>query len=237
MASLTDRRTEWFVPRFGPLKFRVFVGLLFLPYTGMVLSYTLIGAMLAETLYWDRVFAIVAIYFLALGIAAHALDAIGAKGKAKPWGNHFSRKTLWSLAILTLIPAYILGFYYIFFYTPLLFVIAVLEGFFLFTYNLEWFKGYFHNDSWFAFSWGVLPVLGGYIIQTNRLSLSAITVAGAMGLFSFVEINASRPYKELKRSGEEKTRPFQKRYEQILKGISLGVILLAVAMVCWRLGI
>ncbi|MFQ5598856.1 MAG: hypothetical protein ACE5GK_12525 [Nitrospiria bacterium] len=236
MASLTDRRSEWFVPQFGPIKFRVLLGLLFLPYTGMVLSYTVIGAMLAEAIYWDRVFAIVLIYFLGLGVAAHALDAIGAKGKVKPWGNHFSKKTLWTLAILALVPAYTLGFYYILFHTPLLLAIALLEGFFLFAYNLEWFDGRFHSDGWFAFSWGVLPVMGGYIIETNHISLSAALVAGAMGLFSFVEINASRPYKEIKRSGEEKERPFQIRYEQVLKGISLGVILLAIGMVCWRLG-
>ncbi|MBN4053202.1 hypothetical protein JYT92_00480 [bacterium AH-315-L15] len=237
MDSLTDRRTEWFVPRFGPLKFRVFVGLLFLPYTGMVLSYTLIGAMLAETIYWDRVFAIVLIYFLGLGVAAHALDAIGGKGTVKPWGNHFSKRSLWLLAIFSLIPAYTLGFYYIIFHSPLLLLIAILEGFFLFAYNLEWFEGRFHTDGCFTFSWGALPVLGGYIIQTNGLSLTAIAFAAAMGLLSFVEINASRPYKEMKRSGKDKDRPFQKRYEHILVGISLGVILLAVAMVCWRLGL
>ncbi len=236
MATLRDRRTEWFVPQFGPLKFRVFVGLLFLPYTGMVLSYTVIGAMLAETLYWDRVFAIVLIYFLGLGIAAHALDAIGGEGKAKPWGNHFSKRSLWLLAVFSLLPAYALGFYYIIFYTPLLLTIAILEGFFLFAYNLEWFNGRFHTDGAFAFSWGVLPVLGGYIIQTNSLSLSALAIAAAMGLLSFVEINASRPYKAMKRANEAVNLSFQKRCENILKGISLGVILLALAMVLLRLG-
>jgi len=237
MDSSADRRTEWFVPKFGPLKFRIFAGLLFLPYTGMVLAYTVIGAMLAETIYWDRVFAIVLIYFLGLGIAAHALDAIGGKGKSKPWGNHFSKRSLWLLAVFSLIPAYALGFYYIVFYTPLLLVIAILEGFFLFAYNLECFEGRFHTDPWFAFSWGVLPVLAGYIIQTNRLSLSAFAIAGAMGLLSLVEIKASRPYKEIKRSGEDRNLPLQKRYEQILKGLSLGVILLAIAMVFRRLGL
>ena len=38
---------EWFVPKFGPVRFRVFVGLLFLPYTGMCLSFAIIGSMLA----------------------------------------------------------------------------------------------------------------------------------------------------------------------------------------------
>ena len=71
------RTREWFVPTFGPPRFRTFVGLLFLPYTGMVLAYTVIGAMMAPHIHWDRVAAIVVIYFLALGVGAHALDALG----------------------------------------------------------------------------------------------------------------------------------------------------------------
>ncbi len=236
MDSLTDRRSEWFVPQFGPLKFRIFIGLLFLPYTGMVLAFTVIGAMLAETIYWDRVAAIVTIYFFGLGIAAHALDAIGGKTE-KPWGNHFSKKSLWLLSIFSLMPAYGLGLYYIFTHTPYLAVIAVLEGFFLFSYNLELFKGRFHTDGWFAFSWGVLPVWAGYMIQTNHLSVSALIWGVAMGLLSYVEINASRPYKAIKRSGTKIHLDFQKRYEHILKGISLGVICLALGMVIWRMGL
>ncbi len=231
MAPLPDRRAEWFVPAFGPLKFRLWIGLLFLPYTGMVLSFTVIGAMLAETIHWDRVGALAMIYFLGLGISAHALDAIGGKG-AQPWGRHFSQKQLWVVALTALIPAYALGLYYIVTQTPHLAVIAVLEGFFLFAYNLEWFNGRFHTDGWFAFSWGCLPVLAGYLIQTDTLSPVSLVLAGAMGLFSLVEINASRPYKEIKRSGG--TDSGLKRYETILKSLSLGVILLAAGMALWR---
>jgi hypothetical protein len=43
----------------------------------MVLAYTIIGAMLAGRIHWDRVEALAAIYFLTLGIGAHALAAIG----------------------------------------------------------------------------------------------------------------------------------------------------------------
>src|SRR3954454_21669307 len=90
---MPDRRTEWFVPSFGPERFRVAVGLLFLPYTGMVLSFTVIGSMLAPAVHWDRVAAILLIYFLGLGIGAHALDAVGSRG-AGPWGQVFSRRQL-----------------------------------------------------------------------------------------------------------------------------------------------
>jgi hypothetical protein len=229
--------TEWFVPRFGPLKFRVLIGLLFLPYTGMVLAYTIIGSMLAEQIHWDRVGAILVIYFLAVGIAAHALDAVGSKG-VKPWGTVFSDRSLWILAILSVLAAYAIGIYYMVFYTPLLWLIAIPEGFFLLAYNLEWFKGRFHTDGWFAFSWGSLPVLAGYVLQTNQMSIPVLPVAASMGLLSLVEIKASRPYKEMKRglvdAGKRSESDQIKHLESILKSISLGVIMLGAGLLSWR---
>ncbi len=65
-----DRTREWFVPRFGPRAFRVAVGLLFLPYTAMVLSFTVLGALLAPAVDWERVAALLVIYGLALGVGA-----------------------------------------------------------------------------------------------------------------------------------------------------------------------
>jgi hypothetical protein len=234
--EVKDRRAEWFVPAFGPLPFRVFVGLLFLPYTGMVLAYVVIGSMLADEIHWDRVGAILAIYFLALGIGAHALDAVGSSG-AKPWGQLFSRGQLWALAVISVAAAYAIGIYYMVLHAPLLWLIAIPEGFFVFAYNLEWFKGRFHTDAWFAISWGSLPVLAGYILQTNHLSIAALLVAAAMGLLSLVEIKASRPYKEMKRAAAGTAAAgvaYVPQFEAILKSVSLGVILLGAGMAAWR---
>lgn len=232
-----DRRTEWFVPAFGPERFRLAVGLLFLPYTGMVLAYTVMGSMLAAAVHWDRVVAIVAIYFLALGVGAHALDAVGSRG-AKPWGQVFSRAQLWTIAVASLVAAYAIGAWYMVLYVPLLWPIAIAEGFFVLAYNLEWFRGRFHGDFWFALSWGALPVLAGYVMQANALSVAALLVAAAMALLSLVEIKVSRPYKALKRSaaGERETDAAQiARYEAILKSLSAGVILLGAGLLAWRL--
>ncbi len=234
--GLPGRGSEWFVPRFGPLKFRTFIGLLFLPYTGMVLSFSVIGSLLSERVSYERVSAIVIIYFLGLGIAAHALDALGSKG-IKPWGTVFTRKQLWMLATASLVLAYGIAIYYMVLYVPLLSVIAILEGFFVFAYNLEWFSGRFHTDRWFAFSWGALPVLAGYVMQTNSVSVPVLVVSISMALFSAVEIKASRPYKELKRRGpdlSEEEQSLMQRYETLLKCISLGVILLGGGLLLWR---
>jgi xanthine/uracil permease len=235
MPTESDRLSEWFVPRWGPTRLRVVIGLLFLPYTGMVLSYTVIGGMLAPSVAWDRVGALLVIYFLGLGIAAHALDALGSRGP-KPWGEVFSRRSLWIVAAVALVIAYTIAGYYSVRYVPWLAVIALLEGFFVFAYNLEWWSGRFHTDGWFALSWGALPVLAGYVMQTNALSLAALIVAGAMAALSVVEITASRPYKTLKRmpNRSEADAALAARYENILKSVSLGVIALGIGLAAFR---
>jgi len=203
----------------------------------MVLAFAMIGSMVAQRVYWGRVGAILLIYFLGLGIAAHALDALGSK-EVKPWGEILTRTQLWIVAIASLVVAYLIAAYYMIFHVPLLWTVAIAEGFFVFAYNLEWFGGRFHTDLWFALSWGFLPVLAGHIIQTNRISIPVLILAGAMAFFSTIEIKASRPYKELKRRSSTlraQERALVLRYEAILKCISLGVILLGVGLLVWRL--
>jgi hypothetical protein len=234
-AEVPGRGGEWFVPRWGPLKLRTFLGLLFLPYTGMVLSFAVIGSVLAERVHYDRLAAIVLVYFFGLGVAAHALDALGSKGM-KPWGTVFSKGQLWVLTVFSLALAYGIALYYMLSVVPWLWIVAVLEGFFVFAYNLELFAGRFHTDRWFALSWGALPVLAGYLMQTNRLSFPALLLSAAMGLFSLIEIKASRPYKELKRrpARDGADQALMERYEVLLKCVSLGVIVLAAGLLLWR---
>lgn len=225
------RINEWFVPKFGPTKFRVFVGLLFLPYTGMCVSFTIIGSMLAGEIAWDRVGAIALIYALALGVSAHVADSLGSK-KAKPWGSYFTRAQLLALMVATLAAAYAIGVYYIVLFVPLLAVIAALEGFFLFAYNFEAFGGRFHNNFWFAVSWGALPALAGYVMQADSISILALVASGLTGLVSYAEIRMSRPYKQLKQGGGDPERA--KRLESGLKAVSLGTIAFALAMLAYR---
>ena len=208
------RMNEWFVPKFGPTRFRVFVGLLFLPYTGMCVSFTIIGSMLAGEIAWDRVGAIALIYTLALGVSAHVADSLGSK-KAKPWGSYFTKAQLLALMAATLAVAYAIGIYYIVLFVPLLAVIAALEGFFLFAYNFEAFGGRLHNNFWFAVSWGSLPALAGYVMQANSISIVALFVSGLTGLVSYAEIRMSRPYKRLLQSGNQPEHA--KRLESGLK--------------------
>lgn len=226
------RINEWFVPKFGPMRFRVFVGLLFLPYTGMCVSFAIIGSMLASEIAWDRLGAIALIYTLALGISAHVADSLGSK-KTKPWGSYFSKTQLLIIMAASLTAAYAIGAYYIAFFVPLLAIIAALEGFFLFTYNYEIWGGIFHNDFWFAVSWGSLPLLAGYIMQTNSMNILALAAAGLTGLISYAEIRMSRPYKHLKQKNSNDALTY--RLEIGLKVISVGTILLALCILAFRI--
>jgi len=228
---MDTRLNEWFVPKFGSLRFRALIGMLFLPYTGMCVSFTIIGSILAEMVYWDRVLAISIIYSLALGVGAHALDAIGSK--RKPWGDILGYRLLIVLALTSIALAYAIGIYYILSYVPLLSIIAVLEGFFLLAYNLEWFKGLFHNNISFSISWGALPLIAGYVMQTNNISLNALLASTVTALVAYTEIRISRTYKELKRSEDYNNRDHVikiQRYESILKLLSLGTIVATMIM-------
>lgn len=188
--------------------------------------------MLSSSIVWERTGAIAVIYALALGVSAHTADSIGSK-KAKPWGNYFSKMQLWLLITSSLVAAYSIGIYYMIIYVPLLWIVAILEGFFVFAYNFELFKGYFHNDFWFAVSWGVLPVMAGFIMQTNSIGVIPLAVSVIAGIISYVEIKISRPYKELKKITYDEYRI--KSLETCLKIISLGTIAFATISIIYRL--
>jgi hypothetical protein len=220
----TDRITEWFVPKFGPKKFRIGIGILFLPYTAIVTCFAILGA-ISETLDVQRVVAIGLIYFLALGVSAHILDAIG--GKTKPWGD-LPRKKLLAIAMSALAIAFAIGSYYGFLDSPLLFPIGILEGFFLFAYNLELFGGKFHNKASTVFSWGILPIFAGSAIQTNSISVETIIISCITAVITYALISTSKPYKILKQNSGDSNAI--KKKEVFLKLLTLGVV---VATIVW----
>lgn len=215
------RLNEWFVPKFGPLKFRIFCGLLFLPYTGMCISFVINGSLVYTNISIDRLISICIIYFLSLGIAAHIADNIGSK-KKKPWGDILTPNQSWTIIIVCLVSSYLIGIYYAFYFTPLLIVIGIIEGFFLFAYNFELFDGFFHNNFWFSVSWGMLPFLSGYVIQSNSISLKSFLISLIPFFLSYSEIKISRIYKEIKRNKNGLKNASS--YEMILKILTLGTI-------------
>jgi len=213
-----DRTSEWFVPKFGSKKFRISIGILFLPYTSIVTCFAVLGA-ISGPLQLERVAAICVIYVLALGIGAHLLDAVG--GKTKPWGNLPKRK-VGIIALGAISIAFSVGIYFAFLDSPWLFLIGIVEGFFLFAYSLELFGGKFHNNPSTVFSWGILPVFAGSIIQTNSITIETIIIATITALVTYALIKTSRQYKLLKRDNGDPH--IIKNKERILKLITFGVV-------------
>ena len=200
------------------------IGLSFFPYTLMNASYVLVGSLLAPTIHYDRMGEMVLVYLLAVGISAHSLDAMSPN---KPWGNFLSRRQLLAMAVGAMVPALALGLYLAISYAPLLIPLGLVELFFLLAYNLELFSGRFHTDFWFSLSWGFLPVLVGFVVQTNTVSVPALA-GGLFGYFTaYVEINASRPYKALKRQPGGADSPLTARFESILKAVVACVLAVA----------
>ena len=214
----SDRLSEWFVPKFGSRNFRLSMGILFLPYTGMVMSFAVWGSLSVE-FSLDRLVSICLLYFLAVGISAHCLDALGSKNK--PWGN-ISRTKLWLVSIISLTLSFSIGLYYAFLDSWLLFPIGIAEGFFLLAYNLELFRGKFHNNASFIISWGILPVFAGAAIQSNSISVETMIFVAIAGFASYVLITTSRKYKDLKRQNANYEKYYKK--EIILKIVSFIVI-------------
>lgn len=235
MASSEDltRWNEWYVPKFGPRRFRLLVGMSFLPYTLMNVSYVVIGSLLAPQVRWGSVFALAGVYLLGVGITAHALDAMGPN---RPWGN-LPRGQLLLWAAGALVPATVVGAVYASLYAPYLLVVGAVELFFLFAYNLELFGGVFHSKGWFAFSWGFLPVLAGFVVQTNTVSVAAFA-GGVFGYATaYIEASASRPYKALKMARAGADLRLTKRLENTLKIVVGCVLFTAVLLALIRLSI
>ncbi len=220
---LRDRTSEWYVPKFGPRSFRISVGMLFLPYTGIIVSFAAWGSLVGSFTV-ERLGAICLIYFLALGVSAHCLDAVG--GKTRPWGD-LPKKKVWAIGLGALAIALSVGLHYAFLDSPLLLPIGIAEVFFLFAYNLELFGGRFHNNVSVLISWAVLPIFAGSAIQTNSIPVQAMLLSILSSALTYLLITTSRKYKEQKKIGVSPSATKQK--ERVLMCISFGVMSATVA--------
>jgi hypothetical protein len=61
---------------------------------------------------------------------------------------------------------------------------AALACFFIFSYNLELFRGRFHNPVWFGISWGGISTLASYFIQAANVSVSSLLMSAMASVFS-----------------------------------------------------
>lgn len=168
----------------APGGWRDYLTLLHLPYTAWHLSYVAIGAAIAPAFSIGRLLAALAAFFLAVGVAAHALDEL----QGSPLGTVIARPVLWSLAIGALVGAAAIGLVGVAVVGPGLAAFVVVGTVLVLAYNLEWFGGFCHTDNGFALAWGAFPVLCGYWAMDSSLDAAAAAAA----VFAFALSRAQR---------------------------------------------
>ncbi|MGZ4437819.1 MAG: hypothetical protein ACXVWU_09315 [Nocardioides sp.] len=148
------------------------------PYTLWHLSYVALGAAVAPAVHPRALVASLLAFFLAVGIAAHALDEL----HGRPLGTSIGDGTLRGVAAVALAGAALLGVDGVLFEGPVNWplALAVPVGVLLVVaYNLELFGGRLHNDATFAWAWGGFPVAVGYLAQAPGPSWASAAAAVA----------------------------------------------------------
>jgi hypothetical protein len=205
------------------------------------LSYVVIGASLAPDVQMRWLGETLLAFFLAMGLAAHALDEL----HGRPLGTRISSGMLIAVAAVALAGAVALGIDGMVEVSPWLGVFIVVGAFLVVAYNLELFGGAFHSDVWFALAWGAFPVLTAAFAQTGDVPVAAVVAAAACALLSAAQRALSTPVRDLRRRVAEVrgsivdldggTRSIdagtlRDAPEHALRSLSIAVPLLALAM-------
>ncbi len=216
------------------------------PYTAWHLGYVVIGACLAPVVNSTRLLATLLAFFLAVGVAAHALDEL----HGRPLRTQIPTPALVGAAVVGLAGALALGVVGVVQVGWALVPFLVLGPLLVVGYNFEVFGGIIHNDLGFAASWGAFPVLTAYVAQNGTLALApALAAAGALAL-SLAQRALSTPARMLRRrargatgvvslaDGTQQTidRPtLLAPLEQALRAMAWAVVLFAAAFAVARL--
>jgi hypothetical protein len=214
------------------------------PYTGWHLSYAVIGASLAPRVQTSRLVATVLAFFLAVGLAAHALDEL----HGRPLRTRIPSWALVLVVVVGLAGALVLGIFGILRVGWVLVPFMVAGPLLVVGYNAELFL---HTDSGFAFAWGSFPLLTAYVAQAKTLSVAAVLAAVAAFALSYAQRALSTPARDIRRrvtdvtgtvtfssgrvvdlSAEVLTQPL----ERALRAASWAIMLFAAALAVARLG-
>ena len=230
----------------APGGWRDYVTLLHPPYTAWHLSYVAIGAALAPHVRTWPLVAALGAFALALGVGAHALDELAGR----PLGTRIPAPILAALAAVSILGALAIGAASALAFTLWLLPFVAVGGFLVIAYNLELLGGRFHSGTWFALSWGGLPLLSAYLAQTGRIGVAALLAALFAVLLSAAQRALSSDVRELRRRAvsvegsvvladgrrDELTRDSLLRgQEAALRLLAAAVVVLAAALLVLRL--
>ena len=172
------------------------------PYTVWHLSYVVLGAAVAPDRDWTALVFTVLAFFLAVGLAAHALDEL----RDRPLRTGIATRTLWAVAAGALAGAVAIGVVGAVLRDGprwALLVAVPLGAVLVVGYNLELFGGRLHTDHGFAWAWGGFPVVVGFLAQSPDPSpelLAAATAATLAGVgTAYAQRFLSTPARRLRR--------------------------------------
>jgi hypothetical protein len=205
---------------------RDYVTLLHPPYTLWHLSYVAAGAALAPHFHLDRMLWALASFFLAMGVAAHALDEL----KGRPLRTRIPSFVLVALAVISLAGACAIGVGAARAWGWWLVVFVVVGALSVPLYNLEL---ALHTDWGFALTWGAFPALTGYFVEAQTLRLEAAAVAAYAVALSLAQRALSTPVREARRQAG--TTAGTEPLERALRLLTWASVTLAVALVAARL--
>jgi hypothetical protein len=217
------------------------------PYTAWHLGYVVLGAALAPRLELSTLLLSLGAFFLAVGIAAHALDELNGR----PLRTGIPKALLAGTAAAALAGAVTTGAVLVARAGWPLVPFLVAGPLLVVAYNAELFGGVVHNDTGFALSWGAFPVLAAYVAQAHALAPAALLGASAAAALSLAQRRLSTPARLLRRrvlrvegrmtldDGSVRTiegATLLAPGEGALRATSWAVVLLAAALAVARLG-
>ena len=230
-----------------PGRLRDWWTLLHPPYTAWHLSYVVIGAALAPHVTLTPLLAALAAFFLAVGLAAHALDEF----KGRPLRTQIPSPVLLAVTAVGLAGALGLGVCGIIRVGWALLPFMLIGPLLVVAYNAELFGGIVHTDAGFAAAWGAFPLLTSYVAQTGTVSVASVLAAGAAFGLSAAQRSLSTPARLVRRRSAEVTGHITLAdgevlaidadrllapLERALRAMSWSVVLLAAGLAVARLG-
>ena len=243
-ASESRTRPAYYAAR--PGTWRDWWTLLHPPYTGWHLSYAVIGAALAPRVLASYLIATVLAFFLAVGLAAHALDEL----RGRPLRTAIPSGALIAVVVVGLLGALALGVFGVIRVGWTLIPFMVAGPVLVIAYNAELFGGFMHTDFGFAVAWGAFPVLTAYTAQTGTLALAPVLAAGGAFALSAAQRRLSTPARNIRRRtprvegsitfDDGRTVPITadallQPLERALRAASWAIMLLAAALAVARL--
>jgi hypothetical protein len=230
----------------GPGRWRDWWTLLHPPYTAWHLAYVVIGATLAPHVKLVPLLATLIAFFLAVGLAAHALDEF----HGRPLRTQIPSALLVIVAGLGLAGAVALGVAGTLRVGWALIPFLVAGPLLVIAYNAELFGGIVHTDAGFAAAWGAFPLLTSYVAQTGTLSAGSVLAAAGAFALSAAQRSLSTPARLLRRratgvtgsvtlaDGDTLTLSTSRLLdplERALRAMSWSIVLLAAALALARL--